>query len=187
MASHRADIVLLDDPFSALDGGTANHVFSHGICGLLKEKLRILSINSHLHLLPQFDRVIVLQQGIIVADGTPADLALNYPDILSTVLGNSESESESENESQSKEIHIHGEVIDELIVAIENSSKATENSSKANDGNGNKDHLNQENAIAETNTETTTEVNTDLKNELNHINANTDPNIANIEINKSYK
>jgi len=76
----RANICLLDDPFSAVDGDTGTAIFHNGLRGLLrgttdKERITVVCLNSHLHLLPFFDRVVMLDEGVVVADAAPADLA----------------------------------------------------------------------------------------------------------------
>ena len=74
LASREAQIVLLDDPFSAVDGSTGNWIFEHGVMGILEGRLRIIALNSHRHLLSRFDRIIVMDNGRIVADGSPTEL-----------------------------------------------------------------------------------------------------------------
>ena len=75
LAARTAQIVLLDDPFSAVDGATGNWIFEHGILEMLKGRIRVIALNSHRHLLSRFDRVIVLDKGQVVADGRPGDLS----------------------------------------------------------------------------------------------------------------
>ena len=36
LASRRAEVILMDDPFSAVDGATGNWIFEHGVLGELK-------------------------------------------------------------------------------------------------------------------------------------------------------
>jgi ABC-type multidrug transport system fused ATPase/permease subunit len=86
-AARRADIVLMDDPWSAVDGATGNYIFKHGIQEQLSSKLRIIALNSHMHLVSQFDRVIVLRDGVIDADGTPAELYASRPDLMKKITG----------------------------------------------------------------------------------------------------
>jgi ABC-type multidrug transport system fused ATPase/permease subunit len=74
LAARTAQIVLLDDPFSAVDGATGNWIFEHGILEMLKGRIRVIALNSHRHLLSRFDRVIVLDKGQVVADGSPGDM-----------------------------------------------------------------------------------------------------------------
>ena len=67
-------MALLDDPFSAVDGPTGERMFHCGVKSTLDGVTRIITLNSHLHLLPQFDRVLVIEAGRIVADGSAAEL-----------------------------------------------------------------------------------------------------------------
>ena len=90
IAQRRANICLFDDPFSAVDKDTGTMIFHEGIRGILREKPRIVlvSLNSHLHLLPFFDRIIVLEEGTVVADGTPTELAQGqHAALLSSASG----------------------------------------------------------------------------------------------------
>jgi ABC-type multidrug transport system fused ATPase/permease subunit len=68
------DIYLLDDPLSAVDAHVGNHLFTHCICGLLQSKLRIL-VTHQLQVLPQCDRIIVLENGMIAHQGTFQELS----------------------------------------------------------------------------------------------------------------
>ena len=42
----RTDILLLDDPLSALDMHVADQIMKDGICGYLKDKTRIIVTNA---------------------------------------------------------------------------------------------------------------------------------------------
>ncbi|SLM36235.1 abc transporter [Lasallia pustulata] len=59
-----SDIVLMDDPLSAVDAHVGRHIFDNAICGLLKDKCRILATHQ-LHVLSRCDRIIWLQEGHI--------------------------------------------------------------------------------------------------------------------------
>jgi ATP-binding cassette, subfamily C (CFTR/MRP), member 1 len=61
-----ADIVLLDDPLSAVDAHVGRHLFDNAICGLLKDKCRILATHQ-LHVLSRCDRIIWMEDGHIQA------------------------------------------------------------------------------------------------------------------------
>ncbi|GFG20964.1 multidrug resistance-associated protein 1 [Aspergillus udagawae] len=65
----RSDIVLLDDPMSAVDAHVGEHIFQHALCGLLQGRCRILATH-HLHLLSRCDRIVWLHEGRILAQGT---------------------------------------------------------------------------------------------------------------------
>ena len=58
-----ADIVFLDDPLSAVDAHVGRTIFEDCICyGLLADKTRIL-VTHHLHVLPQVDLILVMDNG----------------------------------------------------------------------------------------------------------------------------
>lgn len=86
-SAHRAQIFLMDDPFSAVDGSTGNLIFESGVLKLLHDKIRIIALNSHLHLLKCFDRIIVMGHGSILADGSPQELAKSHSDLMAVVTG----------------------------------------------------------------------------------------------------
>lgn len=63
------DIIMMDDPISALDANVRKKIFTKVIVGMLKEKTRILVTHAvdFLHL---SDKIIVLNDGKIQAIGT---------------------------------------------------------------------------------------------------------------------
>ena len=87
LSSRNADIVLFDDPLSAVDGSTGNRIFFNGVHKLLRDKLVIVSLNSHMHLLQHFDRVIIFEGGAIVADGSYSELLRDKPELLARTSG----------------------------------------------------------------------------------------------------
>lgn len=68
-----ADIYLFDDPLSALDPSVAQHVFSELICSELGKKTRVL-VSHRVEFAALADRVLVMENGSIVEDGTPQEL-----------------------------------------------------------------------------------------------------------------
>ena len=64
-----AEIVLLDDPLSAVDAHVGHHIFEEAICGLLNGKCRVLATHQ-LHVLSQCDRILWMQDGKISAIDT---------------------------------------------------------------------------------------------------------------------
>ncbi|KAJ6550467.1 P-loop containing nucleoside triphosphate hydrolase protein [Mycena vulgaris] len=67
----RADLILLDDVFSALDGETEAHVFASlfGPDGMLKGRTTVL-VTHGIHHLPSADKVIVMDAGTITHFGS---------------------------------------------------------------------------------------------------------------------
>ena len=68
-----ADIYILDDPLSALDAHVTADLFAACIKSHLKSKIIFLATNQ-LHLMPQMDRILVMEQGRIVQSGTFKEL-----------------------------------------------------------------------------------------------------------------
>lgn len=64
-----SDILLLDDPLSAVDAHVGKHIFEHALCGVLRGKTRVL-VTHQLHLLPQTDYILVMDNMRIVERGT---------------------------------------------------------------------------------------------------------------------
>ena len=64
----QSDIILLDDPLSAVDPEVANHIFQHCIHGQLKGKTVLLATHQ-IQFLSKADRIIVLNHGEIVFCG----------------------------------------------------------------------------------------------------------------------
>jgi len=64
-----ADIILMDDPLSAVDAHVGRHIFDNAISGLLKDKCRILATHQ-LWVLNRCDRIIWLEDGKIQAIDT---------------------------------------------------------------------------------------------------------------------
>ncbi|KAM3075602.1 ATP-binding cassette transporter yor1 [Clarireedia jacksonii] len=64
-----ADLILMDDPLSAVDSHVGRHIFDHAIMGLLKNKSRILATHQ-LWVLHRCDRIIWLEEGKIQAIDT---------------------------------------------------------------------------------------------------------------------
>ncbi|KAI9225298.1 MAG: P-loop containing nucleoside triphosphate hydrolase protein [Piptocephalis tieghemiana] len=68
-----ADIILLDDPLSAVDSHVGRHLFDKCILGALSGKTRIL-VTHQWHFLPRVDRILVIHEGRIIEDGTYTSL-----------------------------------------------------------------------------------------------------------------
>ena len=68
-----SDIVIFDDPFSALDANVGKAVFRNVMQGCLAGRTRIL-VTHALHFLPFCDHVLVMDNGRIAESGTYQDL-----------------------------------------------------------------------------------------------------------------
>ncbi|TMW62200.1 hypothetical protein Poli38472_009693 [Pythium oligandrum] len=75
------EILILDDPLSAVDPHVAHAIFDECVVGLAKEKTRLLVLNSHYDLLPHADKILVIQHGRIVGDGTYSEILSQFPDL----------------------------------------------------------------------------------------------------------
>ena len=57
-----ADLFLFDDVLSALDAGVATQIYNACLLGILRQKTRVLVLNSHLNLLrANVDQIVVIQ------------------------------------------------------------------------------------------------------------------------------
>ena len=74
-----ADIVLMDDPLSAVDAHVGRHIMDNAICGIMKDKCRILATHQ-LHVLSRCDRIVWMQEGRIAAIDTFENLMRNSED-----------------------------------------------------------------------------------------------------------
>ncbi|KXJ93171.1 P-loop containing nucleoside triphosphate hydrolase protein, partial [Microdochium bolleyi] len=72
-----ADIVLMDDPLSAVDAHVGRHIFDNAILGLLKDKCRILATHQ-LWVLNRVDRIVWMEGGKIQAVDTFENLRANH-------------------------------------------------------------------------------------------------------------
>lgn len=94
-----ADVYLFDDPLSALDAHVSQEVFQKCFSrqGFLKDKLRVL-ITNQVHVLPQCDEVVFLENGTVRCQGKYATLAAT--DKTFQQLINEQEEEEAKHESE---------------------------------------------------------------------------------------
>ncbi|XP_061925145.1 ATP-binding cassette sub-family C member 4-like [Entelurus aequoreus] len=90
-----ADIYLLDDPLSAVDAEVGKHIFEECICGLLRNKPRVL-VTHQLQYLKAAHQIVVLKEGQMVVSGTYGELQSSGLDFSSLLK-----EEESQEERQS--------------------------------------------------------------------------------------
>ena len=89
-----SDIVLMDDPLSAVDAHVGRHIFDNAICGLLKDKCRILATHQ-LHILSRCDRIVWLQEGHIEVVDTFANL-INHNEAFQKLMASTAQEDKEE-------------------------------------------------------------------------------------------
>ncbi|XP_071321050.1 ATP-binding cassette sub-family C member 4-like [Trachinotus anak] len=90
-----ADIYLLDDPLSAVDAEVGRHLFEQCICGLLKNKPRIL-VTHQLQYLKAANQILVLKEGHMVAKGTYTELQQSGVDFTSLLKKEEEEEQQQQ-------------------------------------------------------------------------------------------
>lgn len=69
-----APVVILDDPFSAVDAHVAAHMFEHVAVGMRDAGRTVLMITNQLQFVPETDYVVVLRSGRIAEQGTCKNL-----------------------------------------------------------------------------------------------------------------
>jgi ABC-type multidrug transport system fused ATPase/permease subunit len=90
-----SDIVIMDDPLSAVDAHVGRHIFENAICGVLRNKCRVLATHRH-DILPRCDRIILLDNGQIRANGTYENLMKNNRDFQALIASSSGAASEEQ-------------------------------------------------------------------------------------------
>ncbi|KAJ3150494.1 hypothetical protein HDU86_006371 [Geranomyces michiganensis] len=98
-----ADVVLLDDPLQALDARTGRCIFDDLICGPLLEKKLVIMATHHLHLLPRVDRIVVMDAGRIVQQGTFAELKEEEGGALAAMVRDYKFDSEVDKQKDEQE------------------------------------------------------------------------------------
>ncbi|KAG0223167.1 hypothetical protein BGW42_006079 [Actinomortierella wolfii] len=126
-----ADIVLLDDPLSAVDAHVGKYLFKNCIKGALDGKTRIL-VTHQLHVLPEVDYVICMKNGEVVEQGTFQQLMEDqgeFADLMKAHGGMEEEEAASADaeidavdDSQSTEAGSMSEKVNEKTESNQNSS-----------------------------------------------------------------
>lgn len=100
-----ADIVLMDDPLSAVDAHVGRHIFDNAILGLLKDKCRILATHQ-LWVLNRCDRIIWMDNGKIRAVDTYANLMRDeegFRTLMETSAVDEKEEEQEEEEAKTAE------------------------------------------------------------------------------------
>ena len=98
-----SDIVLMDDPLSAVDAHVGRHIFDNAICGLLKDKCRILATHQ-LHVLHRCDRIIWLHDGHVVSVDTFDNLMRDNKDFQKMMASTAQEEKVEEADVNEDEV-----------------------------------------------------------------------------------
>jgi len=72
--SRGAELLLLDDPLSAVDAHVGEHLFEEAVCGSVCAGAARVLVTHRVHVLPRCDRVIVMKAGQIEHEGTYEEL-----------------------------------------------------------------------------------------------------------------
>lgn len=103
-----ADIVLLDDPLSAVDAHVGKHLFDKAICGLMSNKCRILATHQ-LHVINKVDRIVWMEDGKIEAVGT-FDKLMETNAGFARMMGEIATEAQAENQDETEKETDEGEI-----------------------------------------------------------------------------
>ena len=100
----RPEVILMDDPISALDSHTRKQIFQDVFCGILKDSTRVLVTHAvdFVHLA---DKIIIMDQGKITAQGTYEQLKENeYMINIQDIHRRNKEEIEKANEKAQAEV-----------------------------------------------------------------------------------
>ncbi|KAI9993380.1 hypothetical protein PInf_015461 [Phytophthora infestans] len=75
------DVLILDDPLSAVDPHVAHAIFDKCIVGMAGDQTRLLVLNSHYDLLSQADQIVIMRDGAIVGHGSYATVLAEFPSL----------------------------------------------------------------------------------------------------------
>lgn len=102
-----SDIVLMDDPLSAVDAHVGRHIFDNAICGLLKDKCRILATHQ-LHVLNRCDRIVWMEEGHVRTVDTFENL-MNHDEGFQRMMASTAQEEKVEEEAEVNEDEVEDE------------------------------------------------------------------------------
>ncbi|KAK0642289.1 ABC transporter C family member 10 [Lasiodiplodia hormozganensis] len=103
-----ADIILMDDPLSAVDAHVGRHIMDNAICGLLENKCRVLATHQ-LHVLHRCDRIMLMHDGRISAVGTFDSLKASNEDFQKLMASTAVEDDEKKKEEPDDEDEIEEE------------------------------------------------------------------------------
>ncbi|KAF9169153.1 hypothetical protein BGX21_010914 [Mortierella sp. AD011] len=126
-----ADVVLLDDPLSAVDAHVGKYLFKNCIAGALQGKTRVL-VTHQLHVLPQVDYVICMKDGEIVERGTFQELMANEGEFSSLMKahGGIDDEAEKEEIEEAEDEHNGNTAVSEKAAEAGSDEKKADSAEK---------------------------------------------------------
>jgi len=95
MYSSETELMLLDDPLSAVDAHVGEHLFREAITGNVSRGATRVLVTHHVHFLPRCDAVIMIEKGMVKHTGTYAELIARGVDFAGAIEANKK-ESESD-------------------------------------------------------------------------------------------
>ena len=103
-----SDLILLDDPLSAVDSHVGKHIFNKVIShdGVLKQKTRVL-VTHGISFLPRTDHIIVMKDGKISEQGSYSELLEmkgEFADFLIEYMAEQEGETDEDHEELKAEL-----------------------------------------------------------------------------------
>ncbi|KAL5121945.1 ATP-binding cassette transporter yor1 [Pleosporales sp. CAS-2024a] len=114
-----ADIILMDDPLSAVDSHVGRHIMDNAICGLLADKCRVLATHQ-LHVLDRCDRIIWVEEGRVQAVDT-FDALMSQNEGFQQLMKSTKKEEEEAEENAGED----GEEIAEKVTDGKKEAKMT--------------------------------------------------------------
>ncbi|KAL4450427.1 hypothetical protein ABPG74_019325 [Tetrahymena malaccensis] len=101
----QSDIILLDDPLSAVDSKVAKQIIEKAILKTLKGKT-ILMVTHHVHFAQRADKILIMKEGEIYKQGIYAELQHHFNETFNDLeLSKQINHYPSENKIQRKEIN----------------------------------------------------------------------------------
>ncbi|KAF9148723.1 Multidrug resistance-associated protein 1 [Linnemannia schmuckeri] len=130
---HKSDIVLMDDPLSAVDQNVGKHIFDQCIRGYLAGRTVII-VTHQLQYLHRCDKIVMLQSGKIAYQGTYQELMANEPTfntLINTHVSSEDADGDDDGVGHDAGAEDDGEdeeselTLEEQLIANENSNQIT--------------------------------------------------------------
>eukprot|EP00970_Alexandrium_tamarense_P001569 scaffold167_cov191-Alexandrium_tamarense.AAC.9 len=85
MYSQETQLMLLDDPLSAVDAHVGEHLFREAITGSISKGTTRVLVTHHVHFLPRCDSILVLDKGMIIHSGSYHELVARGVDFAGAI------------------------------------------------------------------------------------------------------